>query len=157
MRWITLPVCAVALVACAKSETPADTTKPAAATPVPAAAPAKLQLSDVAGKWNMKAMNEAGDTTLVTYVLTATADTTGWNIQFADRPAPVAAHVMADGDSVVLKSGPYPSVLRKGVQVSTDGSLHLRDGKLVGMSTAHYSVKTADSVRKIKMEGTRVP
>jgi hypothetical protein len=159
MRWITLPVCAVALVACAKSETPADTTKAAAATPVPAAAPApaKLQLSDVAGKWNVKAMNEAGDTTLVSYVLTATGDTTGWTIQFADRPAPVAAHVTADGDSVVLKAGPYPSVLRKGVQVSTDGALHLRDGKLVGMTTAHYSVKTADSVRKIKTEGTRAP
>jgi hypothetical protein len=43
------------------------------------------------------------------------------------------------------------------VQVSTDGALRLRDGKLVGMTTAHYSVKTADSVRKIKTEGTRAP
>jgi hypothetical protein len=159
MRWITLPVCAVALVACAKSETPADTTKAAAATPVPAVAPApaKLQLSDVAGKWNVKAMNAAGDTTLLTYEMTATADTTGWSIKFADRPNPVAAHVMADGDSIILKAGPYPSALRKGVQVSIDGSSHLQDGKLVGMTTAHYSVKTADSVRTIKTEGTRMP
>jgi hypothetical protein len=156
MRWITLPVCAVALVACAKSEKPADTQQPAAAAPA-AVAPAKLQLSDVAGKWSVKAMNEAGDTTLLTYVMTATADTAGWSIQFTDRPGPVAAHVMADGDSLIVKAGPYPSALRKGVQVSIDGSSHLQDGKLVGMTTAHYSVKTADSVRKIKTEGTRMP
>jgi hypothetical protein len=33
----------------------------------------------------------------------------------------------------------------------------MKDGKLVGMTTAHYSVKTADSVRKLKTEGTRMP
>jgi hypothetical protein len=159
MRWITLPFCAVALVACAKSETPADTTKAAAATPAPAAAPApaKLQLSDVAGKWNVKTMNEAGDSTLLTYEMTATADTSGWSFKFPDRKTPVPVHVMADGDSIILKAGPYPSALRKGVQVSIDGASHLRDGKLVGTTMAHYSVKTADSVRKIKTEGTRMP
>ena len=161
MRWTILPLCAVALVACAKSEKAADTQQvaaaPAAAAPAPAPAPAKLQLADVAGKWNMKAMNEAGDSTLVTYVLTATADTTGWTMQFADRKEPVAAHVMADGDSIVLKAGPYPSALRKGVKVTTESSARLLDGKLVGNTIAHYSVKTADSVRKIKMEGTRAP
>src|SRR5207237_1816046 len=64
MRWTTLPLCAVALVACAKSEKAADTQQVAAA-PAAAPAPAKLQLANVAGKWNMKVMNEAGDTTLV--------------------------------------------------------------------------------------------
>ena len=155
MRWITLPLCAVAVVACAKSEKPADTQQPAAA---PAAvAPAKLQLADVAGKWNMKTMNEAGDSTLLTYEMTATADTSGWSFNFPDRKTPVPVHVMADGDSIILKAGPYPSALRKGVMVTVDGASHLQDGKLVGMTTAHYSVKTADSVRKIKTEGTRMP
>jgi hypothetical protein len=156
---MTLPLCAAAVVACAKSDKPDATQQAAtAAAPAPAAvAPAKLQLADVAGKWNVKAMNQAGDTTLLTYVMTATADTTGWTIQFTDRPAPVAAHVMADGDSIILKAGPYPSALRKGVQVTIDGASHLQDGKLIGSTTAHYSVKTADSVRKIKTEATRVP
>jgi hypothetical protein len=158
MRWITLPLCAGALVACAKSEKTAATQETAvAAAPAPAAVPAKLQLADVAGKWNVKAMNEAGDSTLVTYELIATPDTTGWSIKFADRPKPIAARVVVDGDSVILDAGPYPSALRKGVQVTTHGAYRLQDGKLVGMTTAHYTVKSADSVRKIKQEGTRAP
>ena len=160
MRWTILPVCAVALVACAKSEKAADTQQAAAApaaAPAPAPAPAKLQLADVAGKGSMKTMNEAGDSTLLTYEMTATADTSGWSFKFPDRKTPVPVHVMADGDSIILKAGPYPSALRKGVTVTVDGSSHMKDGKLVGMTTAHYSVKTADSVRKIKTEGTRMP
>ena len=102
-------------------------------------------------------MNEAGDSTLLTYEMTATADTSGWSFKFPDRKAAVPVHVMADADSIILKAGPYPSALRKGVTVTVDGSSHLKDGKLVGTSTAHYSVKTADSVRKIKTEGTRMP
>jgi len=156
MRWMTLPLCAATVVACAKSDKP-DAAQQGAAPAPAAVGPAKLQLADVAGKWNVKAMNEAGDTTLVTYVMTATADTTGWSFQFSDRPGPIAVHVMADGDSIMVKAGPYPSALRKGVQVSTDGAVRLQDGKLVGASTAHYSVKTADSVRKIKTEATRAP
>jgi hypothetical protein len=64
---------------------------------------------------------------------------------------------MADGDSVILDAGPYPSALRKNVQVTIHGASRLQDGKFVGMVTAHYSVKTADSVRVIKTEGTRMP
>jgi hypothetical protein len=154
MRWIALPLCAVALVACAKTEkaAPKDTGVAPAAV-----APAKLSLSDVAGKWSVKAMNQAGDSTLLTYELTASADTAGWSIKFADRPNPVPAHVRADGDSVIIDAGPYPSALRKGVQVTIHGSSRLQDGKFVGMTTAHYSVKTADSVRVIRTEGTRMP
>jgi hypothetical protein len=161
MRWIALPLCAIALVACSKSESSAgkDTAAAAAAaaaTPV-AAAPAKLALADVAGKWNVKATNQAGDTTLVTYVMTATADTAGWNIQFTDRKTPLPMHVVADADSLIIDAGPYSSALRKNVQVTTHGSLHMQNGMLVGMTTAHYSVKTADSVRMVKMEATRMP
>jgi hypothetical protein len=156
MRLIALPLCAVVLFACAKSE---QTVTKDTATPAPAMAPApaKVSLGDVAGKWTVKAMNQAGDTTLLTYVLTATADTAGWTIQFADRKNTVPAHVMADADSIIIDAGPYPSALRKGVQVTIHGASRLVDGKLVGMTTAHYSVKTADSVRVIKTEGTRMP
>jgi hypothetical protein len=156
MRWIALPLCAVAMWGCSKSEKSAATQEETAAGTA-ALAPAKLQLADVAGKWNVKAMNEAGDSTLLTYELTATADTSGWSIKFPDRPNPVAVHVMADGDSVIISAGPYPSALRKGVQVTINGSSRMQDGKLVGMTTAHYSVKSADSVRKIRTEGTRMP
>jgi hypothetical protein len=158
MRPITILCCAVALGACAKSEkAPADTT-PAAATPAPPPPPPALKLSDVAGKWNVAGKNEAGDSTLVTYVFTATADTTGWSIKFPNRAKPVPVKVVAvSGDSIVIHAGPYPSVLRKGVNVWTEGPIRLQDGKLVGTVLAHYSVKTADSVRRVRTEGTRAP
>jgi hypothetical protein len=153
MRRLGLISCAVVLVGCAKSEQAAkDTTTPAA----PAAAPG-ISLADVAGKWTVKGMSETGDTTLVTYELNATADTTGWTINFPNRP-PVPVHVVSvAGDSIVIEAGPYESVLRKGVQVTTHGVSRLKDGKFVGTTIAHYSVKTADSVRTIKTEGTRAP
>jgi hypothetical protein len=162
MRSLFLLCCAAAVAACAKTEKTADTTA-ATATPAPAPAPAApvtpaIKLSDVAGKWNVTGKNEAGDSTLVTYVFTATADTTGWTIKFPNRAKPVPVRVVAvEGDSIIIDAGPYESVLRKGVQVTTHTALRLQDGKLVGMATAHYNVKTADSVRKVRTEATRAP
>jgi len=154
MRRFALLCCAAVIAGCAKKdEVPADT--PAAAMTPPA--PAPIALADVAGKWNVTGKNEAGDSTLVTYTLTTTADTTGWTITFPNRrPVPVRV-VSVSGDSIVISAGPFESVLRRGVQVRTTGPLRLSDGKLVGSTTARYSVKTADSVRVIRMEGTRIP
>jgi hypothetical protein len=152
MRRIVLPLCVIALVACSKSENATTDTAAAAAM-----APAPLSLADLAGKWSMKAMNEAGDSTLLTYELTASADPAGWSIKFADRPDPIPVRVMADGDSLIVDGGPYSSALRKDVQVTTHGVMRLQDGKMVGTTIARYSVTTADSVRTIRTEGTRIP
>lgn len=153
MKRLGWMVCVVALAACAKTETPADTTAAVPATPPPA----PIQLSDVAGNWTVKGMNAAGDSTLVTYDLMATADTAGWMITFANGQK-VPVHVMSvAGDSINIMAGPYASVLRRNVRVSTNGVLRLQNGMLVGTTVAHYNVKTADSVVTIRMEGTRKP
>jgi hypothetical protein len=160
MRWLALPLCAVMSVACAKTEKPAaapDTAAALAPAPAAPAAPAALALADVAGKWNVVGKNEKEDSTLVKYVLTATDDTTGWTIQFPDRKNSIPTHVTPGGDSIAFTSGPYPSAIRKNVQVSTNGSWRLVDGKLVGVTHAHYSVKTADSVLVLHSVGTRAP
>ena len=149
MRRIALLCCITALAGCAKTETNA----PAASEAPP---PAKVSLADVAGKWTVKAMNEAKDTTLLTYEMVATADTSGWTLTFPNRK-PIPMRVSTMGANVVVDAGPYPSALRKGVQVTTHGVLHLDNGKLVGTTFAHYSVTTADSVRRIATEGTRTP
>jgi hypothetical protein len=152
MRRFTVLCCSFALIGCAKEQTPAADSVAAAPPPPPA-----LSLADVAGKWNVTGRNEAGDTVLVSYELTATADTAGWSIKF-DNGQTVPLVVMGvGGDSVVIHAGPYPSVLRKGVQVTTQSIMRLTDGKLQGTATAHYNVKTADSVRTLRTEGVRAP
>src|SRR5215472_11990455 len=157
MRYLPIAVVAAVVVACSSTDKSSDAQK-ASVTPAGApAASAGVKLADLAGTWTAKAMTEKGDSTLVTYTLTATADTTGWFITFPER-APIPGHVWSvAGDSIVLHVGPYESALRKGVQVTSHAVMHFKDGKLVGTSTGHYAVKTADSVRTFRLEATRAP
>jgi acyl-CoA thioesterase len=55
------------------------------------------------------------------------------------------------------EAGPFESVLRKGVQVSTKQVSRLQDGKLVGTTVARYAVSGPDTVRRLRFEGTRKP
>jgi hypothetical protein len=153
MRRLGFLCCAAVLVACEKpKEQPAaDTT--AAAAPAPAA-PAPISLADVAGKWTMRTMAQDADSVLVTYELVAGSDSSGWVFNFPKRK-PIPVHVTASGDSLITEAGPYESVLRKGIQVKTNSVLRLKDGKLVGTTVAHYATKGADTVRTLRVEGTK--
>jgi hypothetical protein len=148
---------ALLIVGCAKKEQPAADTTTAAAAPAPAPAPRTIALADVAGKWQVRAVPESGtDTTATTYVLTATADTSGWSLAFPSG-LKVPLHIQASGDSVIQTTGEFASQRRKGVKVKTEGSFKLQDGKLVGRSTAHYSKAGPDSVLHLRIEGTKMP
>jgi hypothetical protein len=84
---IALATSTILLVAaCAKKEEPAkDTTAAMAPAPAPAPAPT-MALASVAGKWQFASVPMAGkDTSPTKYVLTATADTTGWTLTFPDK------------------------------------------------------------------------
>lgn len=163
--WIGLGT--VVFAACAKTEkggmettgaapamgatTAGATTAPAAAAPAAAA----VNLADVAGKWNMTATPDSGrDTTPTHAVIDAKASTSGWTITFPGR-APLPARVSTGGDSIVMDVGPYASVRRKNVQVTTHGVMRMQNGNLVGRTIAHYPVKTADSVLTLHTEATR--
>ena len=138
---------------CAKKEqaTP-DTTKAAAAAPAPA-----VTLADFAGKWAVVATPESGkDTSVTKYTLTATADTSGWTIDFPSG-VKVPVQVMLSGDSVMVKTGQFSSQRRKNVKVSSEGWSRLQNGKLVGETTAHYVNAGADSVLKLRVDGTKMP
>ena len=63
--------------------------------------------------------------------------------------------VSSGGDSIMISAAPYTSVRRKGVQVSTVGVLRMKNGDLVGPTTAHYKTKSADSVLVLNVTGTR--
>jgi hypothetical protein len=155
---IALSCSAAVLVACAKKDSAAvDTTASSTAsttTATPAPAPAGVNLADFAGKWDVRSVPTTGDTTPTTYVLTATSTTSGWTLKFPGRAA-IPAKVTVAGDSVEIDAGPYPSVRRKGVTVTTNGGLRIQNGQLVGSNTAHYKVKTADSVLVLNSTGTR--
>ncbi len=144
------------LIGCSK---PQDAEKPAEVAPAASPAPAEMAqfpLADAAGTWTYVARSATGDTVLVTAEMMATSDLSGWTITLPGRP-PQPIRVTMSGDSLMTAVGPYESVLRKGVQVTTDGVLRMVGGKLIGTSTAHYSVKGADSVRALLVEASRKP
>ena len=145
------------VAACAKKEEPAKDTS-AAMSPAPAPAPAPtMALADVAGKWQFASTPMAGkDTSPTKFVLTATADTTGWTMTFPDKQV-VPLKVSVSGDSVQLVSGAFNSQRRKGMKVKTETVLRMQGGKLTGMTNAHYATKGADSTLQLKTEGTKMP
>jgi len=139
---LVLPV----MLACSKKEAPpADTM----AVVTEAAAP------NVAGKWTVNVMPEGQDTVLLTYVLDATNDMTGWKLTFPGRDPLDVRVISMDNDSIVIENGPYPSALQQGVMVTTHSNMRLDGDKVVGTTIARYDVKTADSVRMLRTEGTR--
>ncbi len=148
MRRVVMVSCTVIAAACGGREK--------AVEEQPAATPA-IALADVAGTWTMHAMNAAGDSTLVTAQMVATAGMDGWTYTFAGRD-PVPLRIVAvDGDSIVTEMGPYPSALRDGANVTTRSVLRLQNGELVGSFDAHYAVTTPDSVLLGRMHGVRAP
>ena len=155
MRRFAFFCCAAILVGCGKSEVqPArDTTAVAPATPESRAA---ISLADIAGKWRLRTMDEAGGN-VVESELTATADTSGWTLTRPDRKTVPVRVVAVAGDSIITEAGPYESALRKGVQVRARMVLRLQEGKLVGTTEARYTMRGRDSVAHRPTDGTRAP
>jgi hypothetical protein len=149
---------AAVLAGCAKKDDAAvDTTADTAAVTTAPPAPTPVNLADVAGKWNVRAVPTSGtDTTPTNSVITATSTTSGWTITFPGRQ-PVPMRVSVDADSIMTEAGPYQSVRRRGVQVTTNGVMRLEGGSLVGRTTAHFKVTTPDSVLVLTTTGTRAP
>lgn len=144
---------ALMVAACSRGEEAAKADSPAAAPAAAPAAPA-LSIADLAGKWNQETRAETGDSVLVRSEVNATADPAGWTITLPGRP-PMPMKVTVSGDSIMTSTGPYESVLRKGVQVTTESVSRMQDGKLVGITTAHYKTAGADSVVKLRTSMTR--
>ena len=154
---IAICCCAAVLAGCAKKDNAAvDTSAMASSTAstTTTSTSGGVNLADVAGKWNMKAVPMSGDTTATTYVLTATNTTDGWTITFPGR-APIPVKVSTDADSIMLQAGPFASVRRKGVQVTTFSVARLQSGVINGSTTTHYKTSRADSVLVLTTSGKR--
>lgn len=158
MRVLALSCSIALLVGCAKTDRDAATDTAAGTTEMAPAA--TISLAEVAGKWNVTSKPESGtDTTSTRYTLNATSDLSGWTMTFAARPGqPVAMRVVAvEGDSIVTEAGPFESVRRKGVQVTTRTALRKDGDRLVGTTRARYASTGADTVLILRTEGTRAP
>ena len=149
---------AMLIAGCGKSEQAAkdSAAAAAAAAPAPPPPPVPFSMTEAAGKWQVKAVPVSGDTTSTNYVLTATADTSGWFITFPSG-VKVPMQVSVSGDSLMLKTGVFASQRRKNAKVMTEGSVKLVGGKLVGTTTAHYQNAGADSVLQLRIDGTKTP
>jgi hypothetical protein len=114
-------------------------------------------MADLAGTWNIRSTVDGSDK-VITYDLVASGDGSAWTVNFPGRE-PIEARIVATGgDSVVWESGPFESVIRKGVTVKKSVvSAHLQDGKLTGTTTAVYDAPGADTVAHLTLEGTRAP
>lgn len=119
-----------------------------------AAAPT-ISLSDIAGTWDMRSVPVSGaDTTSTVYQIEVTPE--GVTYLLPDRE-PIVAVAVASGDSIIVDAGPYESVRREGLMVSTHSVLRLEGDRLVGDIVAHYTTTDADSVLNLTSEGTRAP
>ena len=150
MRYMMLGCAALVLSACAKNQ---DQGSDRDTTPV-AASQAPVSLDAFAGRWRVRAFNDAGDS-IVGYELHATSDTAGWTLVFAGRN-PIPVRVATVGGQLTFAAGPYESVLRRGVQVRVQGTAHLEGDSLVGRTIARYTTTGADSVLRIRTVGRRV-
>jgi branched-chain amino acid transport system substrate-binding protein len=118
---------------------------------------APLSLADIAGRWNIRAVPETGETTATTPVLNATADATGWTMIYPPNRDPIPVRVIAvAGDSIVFEWGPYLSARRAGLKAVSRDVYRLIDGRLVGYSRSHY-VTAPEVVIHLRLEATRAP
>jgi hypothetical protein len=128
----------------------------AAAVPAAAQRPTAMgmKLSDLAGTWDARTMIGPKDSVVATYALTASADGKTWTLKFPNRD-PLATRILTSGgDSLVTETGPYSSVLRPGVMVTTRTTVHFKGNTMTGTFMATYA--NGDILRG-KVAGTRKP
>jgi glucose/arabinose dehydrogenase len=146
-----LALAACVLLAACETEPARESAAPAADTV--AAAPT-ISLADAAGTWTMRYTAVSGGTEVPTAQVEITAD--GWTLLLPDRD-PIPAQVTASGDSLIVVEGPYQSVRRPSITVTTNGAYRLDGDRLVGVVAARYDTGGADSLYVMLGEGTREP
>jgi hypothetical protein len=114
-----------------------------------------ISLADIAGTWSMRYVPASGDTSAVTSSeIRVTPES--WTLHLPGRDS-VEGVVTASGDSLIVLEGPYESVRRDGIMVTTESVYRLEGDRLVGTVVARYPSSGADSVLVLSSEGTRAP
>lgn len=145
MRSISLLLVVGLLAACAPKE------EPPAAEPAPPAAPAPY--AAYAGSWNSSTMVD-GTAEPVIGSMTLTADGAGSMMSLPDRPN-IPITVSMSGDSLVVTTAEYESVLRKGVMVTTRVASVMEGDMMKGSLEATYQTPNGPQVVKGTSESKR--
>lgn len=121
-----------------------------------APAPAAKTPASFAGTWATTATLE-GVAKPVPSTLVGSADGSTWTISLEGRPN-VAAMASMSGDSLIVQSAEYESVLRKGVMVTTRVATVMSDSTmLMGNMMATYKTPKGEEVVKGTVMSTRAP
>jgi hypothetical protein len=91
------------------------------------------------GIWEGRSTVPPRDSVIATYTLTVTADASGIRMKLPNRDPQTPRIIAAGGDSVVTETGPYDSVARPGLKVTTRTISHFRGDSLFGSFEARYS------------------
>jgi hypothetical protein len=144
------------LSACAGGDTAADSAAAAesAAAAAAPAAPAGPTVADFAGTWTTSA-TLTGVANPVPSTLTVNADGTA-SMSLEGRPN-IAVTTSISGDSLVVESAEYESVLRKGVMVTTRTASVMSGNTMNGNMTATYKTPAGSEVVTGTITGTRNP
>ena len=144
---------AVAVAACAKTETPAADTAAAAAPPPPAA----LTAADMRGTWNGTTKREGTDST-ATFTVVSTSDSTG-KIVFGGSKDSVDFTTKVDADSSIVTSAAYndPALPKQAPKVVFRSVGRLEGGKLVGTASVMLASKPDSVIGKSTWEATKAP
>jgi hypothetical protein len=145
MRSIPLLIAVALLAACAPKEE-----KPAAE-----AAPPPPPYAMYAGNWSTTAMLE-GTKAPVPTTMTITADGVGSTMSLTDRPN-VPITVSMSGDSLVVTTAEYESVLRKGVMVTSRVASVMEGDMMKGNVEATYKTAKGPEMVKGTSESKRAP
>lgn len=144
-----------ALAACGGAKEAATDSSGVTATAM-APAPAAKTPASFAGTWQSEAKLE-GVEKPVPSTLSGSADGNTWTISLEGRPN-IPAMASMSGDSLVLQSAEYESVLRKGVMVTTRTASVMSDNNmLMGNMTATYKTAAGSEVVKGTIMSTRKP
>ena len=158
MRLFALIGCAAILTGCTKAEDrsvgAASSSDSAAIASAGAAEAGTVSLSDFAGTWKLHSTDEGGANP-IEVELTATADKSGWTMVGPDKKTYPVRVLAVGGDSIVTESGPRPSFVRKGAQVTTRSVYHVQGDKLTGITKSQFKIGSRDSTGQRVIEGTR--
>ena len=153
-RTLKLIPVVIAVMACAKTETPpADTAAAMAPEPAPMA-PAAVTEADVAGTWTGTSKAEGGDTTTIKWTQVCAAGSCKGTTE-GSKVVANATYTLA-GDSAVGTTTPYSNPpMAKGAKIIDTWVVHFNGDNATGTGAMKLASKPDSVVMRYSFTGTR--